>query len=263
MALAKNVIALTLLADGVPIIYQGQEQHESGSDKQYMNRSPLWTAGYDTESELYLHIQKLNAIRHHAVRTSFNYTTFPHYAVYNEAGTIALRKGNDGSQVITVLTNDGENGETHDLALTGHGFTASVTEIFTCKKLEVGDDGVIDLPMESGEPRVLYPTDLLYGSGLCDFPEKVPDDVPYPQQTTIESSFPTTVSGKAGTYSTSIVSPLPGPFQTQEATPTDDGGDEPTQTGGFQSEETGAATSAREVSSTLAMAVLLMVLCWL
>lgn len=265
MALAKNVVALTLLADGVPIIYQGQEQHQSGGEEQYLNRSPLWEAGYDTESELYLHIQKLNSIRHHAVRTSYNYTTYHHYALYNEAGTIALRKGNDGSQVVTILTSDGENGKAHDLALTGHGFNASVTEIFTCKELEVGNDGVVTLPMEAGEPKVLYPTDLLYGSGLCDFPDEVPDDVPYPQQTTIESSFPTTVSGEAGTYSTSVVSPLPGPFQTQGATTTDDAGgdDEPTQTGGFTSEETGAATAGKQMSSTLAMAVLLMILCWL
>lgn len=265
MALAKNVVALTLLADGVPIIYQGQEQHETGGTHPYMNRAPLWEAGYDTESVLYLHIQTLNAIRHHAVRTSFNYTTFHHYAIYNEDGTMALRKGNDGSQIVTVLTNDGEDGEAYDLALTGHGFNASVTEIFTCKEYEVGDDGVITLPMEAGEPKVLYPSDLLYGSGLCDYDDKVPDDVPYPQQTTIEASFPTTVSGEAGTYSTSVVSPLPGPFQPQGATTTDDGGDddeEPTQTGGFTSEETGAA-AGREMSSTLAMAVLLMVLCCL
>ena len=88
----------------------------------------------------------------------------------------------------------------------------------------------------------------------------------YPQQTTIGTSFPTTVSGEAGTYSTASVSPLPGPFQTQEATTTDDAGEdgdeEPTQTSGFTSEETGAA-AGREMSSTLAMAVLLMVLCCL
>jgi alpha-amylase len=213
---------------------------------------------------LYLHVQTLNAIRHHAIRTSYNYTTFHHYAVYNEAGTIALRKGNDGSQVVTVLTNDGEKGKAYNLALTGHGFNASVTEIFSCKEYTVGDDGVISLPMEAGEPKVLYPTDLLYRSGLCDFSDDVPDDVLYPQQTTIGTAFPTTVSGKAGTYSTAVVSPLPGPFQTLEASTTDDGGDsdeEPTQTSGFTS-ETGAA-AGREMSSTLAMLVLLMVLCCL
>ena len=50
--------------------------------------------------------------------------------------------------------------------------------------------------MEAGEPKVLYPSDLLYGSGLCDYADEVPEDVPYPQQTTIATSYPTTVSGK-------------------------------------------------------------------
>jgi alpha-amylase len=261
MALAKNVIALTLLADGVPIIYQGQEQHETGGVDTNMNRAPLWETGYDTESELYIHIQTLNAIRHHAMRTSYNYSVFHHYAIYSDTGTIALRKGNTGSQVVTVLTNDGEDAEAYDLALTNHGFNASVTEIFTCKEHTVGEDGVIILPMKAGAPKVLYPSDLLYGSGLCDYPDEVPDDVPYPQQTTIGKAFATTVSGEAGTYSTAVVSPLPGPFQTQEASTMDDGDDEPTQTSGFTSEETGAAAAGREMSPTLAMAVLLMVLC--
>lgn len=269
MALAKNVITMTMLSDGIPVIYQGQEQHEQGGVHPYMNRSPLWEAGYDTESTLYLHIQTLNAIRHHAIRTSYNYTTFHHYAVYNQDSVLALRKGNDGSQVVTIVNSDGENGEKYDLDLTNHGFNASVTEIFTCEQYEVGDDGVITIPMEAGEPRVLYPSDLLYGSGLCDYDDEVPEDVAYPQQTTIMTSFPTTISGDHGTYSAAITSPLPGPFQSQEATATDDGGDEePSQTdSGFTSDETGSdesgAAAGRDMSSTLAMAVLLMVLCCL
>lgn len=269
MALAKNVVTLTMLADGIPVIYQGQEQHESGGVNPYMNRSPLWEAGYDTESTLYLHIQTLNAIRHHAIRTSYNYTTYPHYAIYSQDSVIALRKGNTGSQVVTILTSDGENHESYDLDLTNHGFNASVTEVFTCEEYEVGDDGVISLPMESGEPRVLYPSDLLYGSGLCEYDDEVPDDVLYPQQTTIVSSFPTTISGDHGTYSMAVTSPLPGPFQTVEAEASStDADEEPTQTSdGFTSDETGSdesgAAAAREMSSTLAMAVFIVVLCCL
>jgi len=271
MALAKNVVTLTLLADGIPIVYQGQEQHESGTVDSNMNRSPLWEAGYDTEAPLYLHIKTLNAIRHHAIQTSYNYSTFPHYAIYNEAGTIALRKGNDGSQVTTILNTDGESGEKRELKLTGHGYNASVTEIFTCEEHTIDDDGAITVPIEGGEPKVLYPSDLLYGSGLCDYADEVPDDVPYPQQTTIATSFPTTVSGQAGTYSTSQVSPLPGAFQTQEASSEDgdddggdsgddDGDDDSKENGGFQPDEEESAAGTL-VSSTLAMAVLVLALC--
>jgi len=276
MALAKNVVTLTLLADGIPIIYQGQEQHESGTLDENTNRDALWEVGYDTESPLYLHIKTLNAIRHHAIETSFNYSTFPHYAIYNEAGTLALRKGNDGSQVITILTSDGESGEKRDFKLAGHGYNASVTEVFTCEEHTIGDDGVITIPMEAGEPKVLYPSDLLYGSGLCDYADEVPDDVPYPQQTTIATSYPTTVSGKSGTYSTSQVSPLPGAFQTQEATSDDDtdgDGDvddddndkngDASESGGFQPDDKSSSAAGTLVSSTLAMAVLVMGVCLL
>jgi alpha-amylase len=271
MALAKNVVTLTLLADGIPIVYQGQEQHENGTLKGNTNREALWEAGYDTESPLYLQIKTLNAIRHHAIQTSFNYSTFPQYAIYNDAGTLALRKGNDGSQVITILTTDGDSGEKRDFKLAGHGYNASVTEIFTCEEHTIGDDGIITIPMEAGEPKVLYPSDLLYGSGLCDYADEVPEDVPYPQQTTIATSYPTTVSGKAGTYSTSQVSPLPGAFQTQEASSDDtdgdgdvddDDNDDASETGGFQPDESASAAGTL-ASSTLAMVVLVLVLCLL
>jgi len=129
--------------------------------------------------------------------------------------------------------------------------------------------------MESGEPKVLYPSDLLYGSGLCDYADEVPDDVLYPQQTTIGTSYPTTVSGKAGTYSTSEVSPLPGAFQTQDATSADDDdsdanddnndGDnsgDASETGGFKPDESGSAAGML-ASSTLAMTVLVLVVCLL
>ena len=123
--------------------------------------------------------------------------------------------------------------------------------------------------MEAGEPKVLYPSDLLYGSGLCDYADEVPEDVPYPQQTTIATSYPTTVSGKAGTYSTSQVSPLPGAFQTQDSTPgdTDNDGDvdedddDASETGGFEPDDKSSSAAGMLVSSTLAMAMLVLGVC--
>jgi len=245
----------------------------SGTLKSNMNRSPLWEAGYDTESPLYLQFKTLNAIRSHAIRTSYNYSTFPHYAIYNDAGTIALRKGNDGSQVTTILNTDGESGEKRDFKLSGHGYNASVTEIFTCEEHTIDDDGVITIPIEGGEPKVLYPSDLLYGSGLCDYDDEVPDDVPYPPQTTIATSFPTTVSGQSGTYSTSQVSPLPGAFQTQEPSSEDDDNnddgaadddddDDDDESGGFEPDEEQSAAGTL-ATSTIAMVVMAMLLCLL
>ncbi|KAH9829513.1 Glycoside hydrolase family 13 protein, partial [Teratosphaeria destructans] len=70
LALAQNILAFTLLADGIPIIYEGQEQHydaEGGSSDPY-NREAIWLSGYDTAAPLYALVTTLNTIRKHAGR---------------------------------------------------------------------------------------------------------------------------------------------------------------------------------------------------
>lgn len=262
---------MTMMSDGIPVVFQGQEQHANGGTEPYMNRSPLWEQGYNTSHPLYLHIQKLNTIRHHAIRTSYNYSQTLHYASWTEEGSIALRKGINGTQVVTVLTNDGEDGESYDLDLSNHGYApdTSITEVLSCEEYTVNDDGVISLAMESGEPRVLYPSNLLYGSGMCEYDDEAPDDVPQPPQTTISTAYPITISGESGSWSTAIVSPLPGPFTTAS-----DSEEEPTETSGagFTPEETGSsdssddeddessAVASKDMGSTLAIAIPLMAL---
>lgn len=253
-----------MLSDGIPVIYQGQEQHQTGNVLGYLNREALWDYGYNTTHPLYLHVQTLNAIRHHAIETSFGYTTFNHYAIYNKQGTIALRKGNDDVQIITVLTNDGSGAPKHDLEVPNTGFAPdiSVTDIVSCNNYTVGEAGVVTLKMAKGEPHVLYPSDLLYGSGLCEYPDQAPKKLPQPQQTTITTAFSTTMFSEATVYTVATTSPLPGPFEAREArvsppSPTETG-PEPTETG-----ESGVA-SVRLALSSLVMAVFLaVVLCCL
>ena len=57
MTLAQNAIAFTLLADGVPIIYEGQEQHFSGGNDPG-NREAVWPTGYSTSAPLHGFIAK-------------------------------------------------------------------------------------------------------------------------------------------------------------------------------------------------------------
>lgn len=208
-----------MLSDGIPVIYQGQEQHQSGDVLGYMNREALWDYGYNTTHPLYLHVQTLNAIRHHAIETSYGYTTFNHYAIYNRTGTIALRKGKDATQIITVLTNDGSGAPQHDLDVpnTGYAPETSVTDIISCTSYTVGPAGKVTLQTSHGEPQVLYPSDLLYGSNLCEYPDEAPMKLPQPQVTTMTTAFPTTISSKATIYSEATTSPLPGPFEPREA----------------------------------------------
>ena len=175
MSLAKNVITYSMLADGIPIIYQGQEQHYAGGDSP-SNREALWPTGYNTQTPLYQHITILNSIRSHAISVSANYSTYQNYAAYSDVNSLAMRKGYSGSQVVAVLSNLGEGGLSYTLNLTGTQYMLgeSVTELLTCTSLVVDNNGDVQLPMASGLPKVLYPSSLLAGSGLCGSKKAAP-----------------------------------------------------------------------------------------
>ncbi|KAL4764014.1 alpha-amylase [Aspergillus foveolatus] len=169
ISLAKNVAAFVILSDGIPIIYAGQEQHYSGAGDP-ANREATWLSGYDTTSELYQFIAKTNQIRNHAIWQNETYLSYKNYAIYNENNVLAMRKGFDGSQIITILTNAGANAGSSTVSVPNTGYTAgaAVTEIYTCEDITVSDSGEVSVPMESGLPRVLYPKAKLEGSGICN-----------------------------------------------------------------------------------------------
>ncbi|OJK04081.1 hypothetical protein ASPACDRAFT_1863780 [Aspergillus aculeatus ATCC 16872] len=168
ISLAKNVATFSILADGIPIIYAGQEQHYSGGNDP-LNREATWLSGYNTTSPLYTSIATANKIRSHAISQDAKYLTYKNYPIYSDTTTLTMRKGFDGTQIITVLSNLGSGGRTYTLSLTGTGFTAGtkVTEVFTCTTLTVDADGSVPVPMASGLPRVLFPTGKLSGSSIC------------------------------------------------------------------------------------------------
>ena len=90
MALAKNAIAFQMLADGIPIVYQGQEQHFDGSSTP-TQREQLWKSGYDTSAVLYKHIARLNAIRHLAIKNDDGYLSYNAYPVWTDDNIIVMR----------------------------------------------------------------------------------------------------------------------------------------------------------------------------
>ncbi|KAJ5189681.1 Alpha-amylase [Penicillium cf. griseofulvum] len=168
IALAKNAATFTIMTDGIPIVYAGQEQHySSGEDP--ANREALWLSGFNTDSELYKLIAKANGARNQAIAKGANYTTYQNYPIYKDDNTIAMRKGDDGEQVITVLTNLGVGGKEYSLSIPETGFKAGdkLTEIVSCASVTVAEGGKVPVPMAGGEPRILLPTSLLKGSSLC------------------------------------------------------------------------------------------------
>ncbi|KAK5113812.1 hypothetical protein LTR62_003196 [Meristemomyces frigidus] len=169
LALAKNIITYTFLADGIPIVYQGQEQHMNGDISPYMNRAPLWETGYNTSAVLYQHIATLNRFRQHVVHTSTNYTTYLNEVIYQDMHSIGMRKGYDGEQAITVLNNNGVGAAYFELPIAGHGFEPGtlLREVLTCTTLTVNETGYLNVPMFAGTPKVFYPEQLMVNSSLC------------------------------------------------------------------------------------------------
>jgi alpha-amylase len=170
MSLAKNAIAFTILADGIPIIYEGQEQHYSGGSMP-SDREAIWLSGYSTTATLYTWIAQTNQIRNQAIYKDSSYVTYKAYPVYSDSSTIVMRKGFTNYQIVSVFTNLGANGASYTLTLPSSdtGFTASqsLTEVMACTPHTTDSSGNLAVSMASGLPRIFYPTAQLTGSGVC------------------------------------------------------------------------------------------------
>jgi alpha-amylase len=59
LTLLKTVSTWNIMFDGIPIVYQGQEQQYRG-DNDPFNREAVWLSGYSTQSPLYLLFKFLN-----------------------------------------------------------------------------------------------------------------------------------------------------------------------------------------------------------
>ncbi|KAK4540157.1 hypothetical protein LTR36_009743 [Oleoguttula mirabilis] len=166
MALAQNVITFTLLADGIPIIYEGQEQHYNalGGNSDPYNREAVWLSDYNQEATLYELITTLNKIRKQAISDDSTYLTYQNYPIYTDTTTIAMRKG----KMVTVLSNKGASGASYTQSIaSGYASGTQVTELLACTTLTADSSGNLVVPMAAGAARVYYPTSSLSGSGLC------------------------------------------------------------------------------------------------
>lgn len=169
LSLAKSAIAFTMLADGIPIIYQGQEQHLAGGNTP-LQREAIWLSKYDTSAALYQWIAALNAVRNLAIYADATYLTYQNWVIYSDSHTIGMRKGNTGHQIVGVFSNVGASGST-TVTLSGAntGFTAglAVMDVMSCTAFTAGTSGDLSVSIVGGVPRVFYPTAALSGADLC------------------------------------------------------------------------------------------------
>lgn len=173
MALAKNVYALAMLRDGIPIVYYGQEQHYDGGVVP-SNREALWLGGYDTLSELYGWIQQTIKVRAHAaaanadfLATSRTQSLFS-YSSTDSSRVIAFRKG----QMVSIFTNggvDAANNVMFAIARSAHGYDigADLVDVLNCESFQVASHGRLWVQMPAGGlPRVFLPKNQT--EGLCN-----------------------------------------------------------------------------------------------
>ena len=186
---------------GIPIIYQGQEQHYAGKGTP-RNREALWSSGYSDSSELYLWITRLNGIRARAVFQDDGYLTYNSRPIYSGSHTIAMRKGNPGSQVVGVFTNVGSSSSaTAALSSSATGFEANqaLVDMMSCTEYTTDSSGGITVTLSNGLPKVLYPRASLSGSGICPAPTGTVSRAPSLTTTPVSPTAPAS-TGKRSMY---------------------------------------------------------------
>lgn len=166
----KTAIAYAMLSDGIPFVYQGQEQGLSGRDDPN-NREAIWPLKYNTQHENYQLISKVNQIRNHAIFVAgTDYLNYKATAIKINDYALALRKGQQGAQVVGVFSNMGNTGTAYTVTLNGSdtGFRSGeqVVEVMGCGKLTADGSGNVAVQITAG-PRVLFPQAKLAGSGIC------------------------------------------------------------------------------------------------
>lgn len=171
VGLTKNAIAFTVLNDGIPIIYYGQEQGFSGKVDPY-NREPLWTSGYNTKSILYTFVGSLNAARKLAISKDAKYASSKSTVWYQDSQTFVTRKGASGNALISLFTNRGTGSSgsiTLAAAKTGIAANTKYTDLLNCDTFTSDASGNLVIKISNGQPRALFRSSGLSGSDVCAY----------------------------------------------------------------------------------------------
>ncbi|KAK4196256.1 glycoside hydrolase superfamily [Triangularia verruculosa] len=167
MAIAENAMTYVILNDGVPTVYQGQEQHFDGFETPH-NREPLWQSGYDKESPLYKLTATLNRVRNNAIKLDKEYVNTASEILWANNNHFCTKKGAYGSQIVYCITNQSSKGPRYELSVGGFQAEEQVVEVLTCKANQAGSSGNITMFMNNGAPKVYVPAGALKGTGLCE-----------------------------------------------------------------------------------------------
>lgn len=174
MALAKNAMTYIILNDGIPLVYQGQEQHYSGGEVP-ANREAIWLSGYNTSAELYQTAKKLNTARNTMINlTASESTTYIGSQAQNlhvDTNHLCQTKGPDGYQIVSCVVNLSSSGTSYKLSIGGFEAGDDVVELLSCTTSTADDTGNVTQYMAKGQPKVWILQSNLEATGLCNTTE--------------------------------------------------------------------------------------------
>ncbi|KAF9876367.1 alpha amylase [Colletotrichum karsti] len=203
LALAKNALAYILLTDGIPTVYQGQEQHFSGNSTPF-NREPLWQSKYDTTAPLYQLTSTLLHARNKLQSMDNKFATTASEQLFVEDTHLCLRKGPDGAQVVFCITNKGEKGDTYQLSVGGFQPNDQVVELTTCGTMTADGTGNITMYMKAGQPRAVVPFAALDEKKLCPNGTTEASKAADNQDTGSSSAAPASLGASIGMIAASV-----------------------------------------------------------
>lgn len=169
--IAQNAAAFTILGDGIPIIFYGQEHNLNGGNDPY-NRVAAWlrqngACSIDNgDPALVQYVATLNKIRSWAIKQSAGYTTYGTYVLNYSEDQIAIRK----DVIRTVLTNAGSAQAGGSYTTDGAAFEdgATVVDMISCKAYQASSSGEVTVQIGGGAVVVLMEQSVAQGSGICD-----------------------------------------------------------------------------------------------
>uniref|UniRef100_L2G7U0 alpha-amylase n=1 Tax=Colletotrichum fructicola (strain Nara gc5) TaxID=1213859 RepID=L2G7U0_COLFN len=115
-------------------------------------------------------IKKLIGLRSTMSAQDGGYLFYKALPIYTDSHIIAMRKGFDDAQVVSVYANVGGN-STFGVALgqaeTGFRPCKLIMEITKCKPFVTDSSGVLQAHSGTGEPLVFVPAERVMGTGIC------------------------------------------------------------------------------------------------
>lgn len=169
ISVAANAIGWTLLTDGIPIIYEGQEQHLAGADDPGC-REAIWlpeNGSYNTSAPLHGVTAYLNQIRTWAVQNSASYTTTKNVVLNYSDNQMAMLK----DVIRTILTFAGVDQATGTYTTVGASFEAGVTvvDLISCDTYTATSGGEVTVDIGGGAMVVMMTASFLAGSTMCGY----------------------------------------------------------------------------------------------